>query len=68
MARNKVNKVLDDNYIYISHLDEGFQFWKLPTWPDQITDSMSANFAEQNALGRTAPVFTYNNSVLELFK
>ena len=63
MATNrKTNKVLDDNYIYISHLDEGFQFWKLPTWPDQITDSMTANFAEQNALGRTAPVYTYNNS------
>ena len=63
MATNrKTNKVLDDNYIYISHLDEGFQFWKLPAWPDQITDSMTANFAEQNALGRTAPVYTYNNS------
>jgi hypothetical protein len=24
---------------------------------------MTANFAEQNALGRTAPVYTYNNSV-----
>lgn len=23
-------QVLDDNYLYISHLDEGFQFWKLP--------------------------------------
>lgn len=62
MAKNKANKVLDDNYIYISHLDEGFKFWKLPAWPEQITDSMSANFSEQNALGRTAPVYTYNNS------
>ena len=24
--RENVNKVLEDNYIYISHLDEGFQF------------------------------------------
>ena len=29
--RENVNKVLGDNYIYISHLDEGFQFWKLPS-------------------------------------
>lgn len=62
MANNKTKRVLDDNYIYISHLDEGFQFWKLPTWPDTITDSMAASFSEQNALGRTAPVYTYNNS------
>jgi hypothetical protein len=62
MANNKTKRVLDDNYIYISHLDEGFQFWKIPTWPDTITDSMSASFSEQNALGRTAPVYTYNNS------
>lgn len=62
MANNKTKRVLDDNYIYISHLDEGFQFWKLPTWPDTITDSMATSFSEQNALGRTAPVYTYNNS------
>lgn len=62
MTSDKTKRVLDDNYIYISHLDEGFQFWKIPTWPDTITDSMSVSFSEQNALGRTAPVYTYNNS------
>ena len=25
-TNRNVNRVLDDNYIYISHLDEGFQF------------------------------------------
>lgn len=65
MAANKntkLNTVLDDNYIYISHLDEHFQFWKLPTWPDQISDSMQSTFNQSTALGRTAPVFTFSNS------
>lgn len=63
MARKKsFLSVLDDNYIYISHLDEKFQFWKLPTWPDTVNDSMTANFAATNALGRTAPVYTFSNS------
>lgn len=63
MARNKsFTSVLDDNYIYISHLDERFQFWKLPTWPDTVSDSMQSNFASTNALGRTAPVYTFSNS------
>ena len=55
-------RVLDDNYIYISHLDEGFQFWKLPTWPDAISDRMQSSFQQTNALGRTAPVYTFNNA------
>lgn len=55
-------QVLDDNYIYISHLDEDFRFWKLPTWPDSISDTMQSNFQQTSALGRTAPVFTFSNS------
>lgn len=62
MAEEKPNQVLEDNYIYISHMDEGFQFWKLPYWPDTINDNMQSNFASTNALGRTAPVFTFNNA------
>ena len=60
--RNNAITVLDDNYIYISHLDENFQFWKLPTWPDTVNDSMTSNFQATNALGRTAPVYTFSNS------
>lgn len=60
--RENVNKVLEDNYIYISHLDEGFQFWKLPSWPDTVSDSMQSNFQSTTALGRTAPVYTFSNS------
>lgn len=55
-------RILDDNYIYISHLDEGFKFWPLPHWPDSISDTMQSTFAQTNVLGRTAPVFTYSNS------
>lgn len=62
MAAKKLNKVLDDNYIYISHLDEGFQFWKLPAWPDTVSDSMSSTFNPTSALGRTAPVFTFSDA------
>lgn len=54
--------MLPDNYIYISHLDEDFQFWRLPCTPDSISDSMSSTFGETSALGRSAPVYTYSRS------
>ena len=54
--------ILPDNYIYISHLDEDFQFWRLPCCPETISDSMSSTFGETSALGRSAPVFTYSKS------
>ena len=53
---------LDYNYLYISHLDEQFQFWRIPVWPDQLTDSMASTFSSTSVLGRTAPVFTYSSS------
>ena len=53
---------LKENYIYISHLDEDIKFWRLPTDPDTITDTMESNFGQNTALGRTAPVFTYSKS------
>jgi hypothetical protein len=62
MKQKAYASVLEDNYIYISHLDEKFQFWKLPTWPDTVSDTMQSNFASTNALGRTAPVYTFSNS------
>lgn len=51
-----------ENYIYISHLDEGLKFWRLPCWPDAISDSMTSTFQSQNALGRSAPVWTFSNA------
>lgn len=48
-----------DNYIYLYHLDAWIY---LPVYPDQIQDTMKVSFQETNALSRTAPVFSYNNS------
>lgn len=59
---NKKYELLTNNYIYISHMDEVFQYWRLPTEPDTITDSLGANYTSTPALGRSAPVFTYTGS------
>lgn len=58
----KVKPLLSDNYLYISHLDEDFQFWRLPCNPESISDTMQSTFTPTTALGRSAPVFTYSNS------
>lgn len=57
-----IGALLPDNYLYISHLDEEFQFWQLPCTPETISDSMASTFNETSALGRSAPVFTYSKS------
>jgi hypothetical protein len=57
------NRILPDCYIYISHLDGiAPQYWRLPQYPDEVTDNMQSNFSEQNALGRSAPVYTFSNA------
>ena len=61
VAKN-MKTILPNNYIYISHLDEDAQFWLLPNTPDSISDTMQSTFNSQNALGRSAPVYTYSNS------
>lgn len=53
---------LPDNYIYISHLGDDGEYLILPTYPDSIQDSMQSTFTSTNALSRSAPIFTYNNS------
>ena len=50
---------IKNNYIYLYHTDE---FLVIPTFPDQIMDQMQSTFSQQNALSRTAPVFSYSNS------
>jgi len=54
--------VLQENYLYISHLGEKVRYWKLPCVPDELTDSMGSTFSESTALGRSAPVQTYSSS------
>lgn len=48
-----------DNWIYFGHLN---QYAILPSYPEQISDSMSSTFAEETALSRSAPVYTYSHS------
>ena len=57
-----INRVLPDCYLYISHLDEEYQYWMLPGYPEEVTDSMNSSFGEATALGRSAPVYTYSSS------
>lgn len=47
------------NYIYLYHTD---QFILLPTYPEQIQDSLAANFNSQSLLARSAPIFSYSSS------
>lgn len=56
------DRILPDCYIYISHLDENFQYWQLPGYPDKVADNMSSTFNEATALGRSAPVFTFGSA------
>lgn len=47
------------NYIYFYHVEK---FCVIPEYPDSITDSLPSNFAQTQALSRSAPVFSYSNS------
>ena len=47
------------NYIYLYHTG---QFIILPSYPDSITDDLSANFNSENVMLRSAPIFAYSNS------
>lgn len=47
------------NYIYLYHTDE---FLVLPSFPEQIQDSLNSTFQSTNAIARSAPVFSYSNS------
>lgn len=58
---NKTN-ILLDNYLYISHLDSDLQYWRLPSCPDTLNDSMDSSFSPTTPLGRSAPVYTYQHS------
>lgn len=53
---------LPDNYIYISHLDDDLKFWRLPTYPETISDDMQSSFLQNTALGRSAPVYTFSSA------
>ena len=54
-----MNYSLPDCYIYLYHTDE---YFILPQYPETLNDQLQSNFSSQNALSRTAPVYSYNNS------
>lgn len=61
--------VTGNNYICILHLlSEKEETWGepiyavIPQWPEQIADSIGSSFQSTNALSRSAPVFSYQNS------
>ena len=64
MATNSdiFSRILPDCYLYISHLDEEYQYWMLPGYPDEITDSMNSTVGSTSALGRSAPVYTFSSA------
>jgi hypothetical protein len=61
-SQSIINRMLPDCYLYISHLDEGYQYWQLPGYPEKVADHMNSTFMENSALGRSAPVYTFSNS------
>lgn len=48
-----------DSYMYFYHTQN---YIVLPTIPEQVTDSLSANFQSTSILSRSAPIYTYSNS------
>lgn len=50
---------LIENYIYLYHVDE---FIILPSFPEQIQDTLQVSFASTTILSRSAPIYSYSNS------
>lgn len=40
----------------------GYYAHRLPVFPESISDSYSANWAQQEVIGRTSPLFSYNST------
>ena len=53
------NFKLIENYIYLYHTGV---FILIPTYPESVSDSMSANFSPTTPLARTAPIQSYTGS------
>ena len=50
---------LIENYIYMYHTET---FIILPIYPESVTDSNQANFAQNSPIARSAPIYSYMNS------
>lgn len=53
------NSELIENYIYLHHTDT---LVVIPTWPENIVDTMTANYSETSVLARSAPIYSFVNS------
>ena len=63
MAVERNFELLRDCYLYIFYgAGEDGEYVLIPSWPDQLQDEMVSNFSSQNALSRSAPVWSYSNS------
>ena len=57
-----------DNYLYMYHIGydpktgQKGSFVVLPTYPEQIQDSLGSTFAESTPLARSAPIYSYSRS------
>ena len=58
-SKNKNLKIPTDNYIIFHHTGKSYV---IPVDPDSIADSMSASFAQNYPLSRSAPIYSYQNS------
>ena len=58
-AKNKSLGIPTDNYIIFHHTGKSFI---IPVDPDSVADSMSASFAQNDPLSRSAPIYSYQNS------
>lgn len=57
MAKKQFDLI--QNYVYIYQLDK---YCIIPTYPEQLTDSLGSTFAQTNALSRTSPIYSYSYS------
>lgn len=58
-SKTKSLAIPTDNYIIFHHTGKSFI---IPVDPDSITDSMSASFASNSPLSRSAPIYSYQSS------
>lgn len=58
MADNRIWNMID-NYIYLYHIDK---FIVIPTFPDQLADTMGVNFNKSTPMSRSAPIYSYSDS------
>lgn len=58
IEKNKVFSMID-NYVYLYHTGT---LIAIPTFPEQIDDSMGTAYNSTSLLSRSAPIFSYSNS------